>query len=175
MGVLEDLFSPSKADASPARFVTKQVSGPVSSAAKRLIGHEISGMTIKNVVKGKGDVRYITFEGTDYVMGVNKNTLHSLAREFGSEVYPETAEALGGARGLKMAIKSAERLLNLKNTGPYTKDELAAIEAKHINNLQELELSAAKKVWFKYRGEKIHLLEPYARILENYNLGKRVK
>ena len=169
-------LNPNEAEASPiGKIVTKVVKGPVSSTARRLIGHEISGMTIKNVVKGSNQWRYITFEGTDQVMPVTKDVLNDLARQFGTEVYTGIAEAKGGAEALRMAIKSAEMRLNLKGTGPYTKAETAALEAKHVNTIKELEMQPSKKVLIKYRGEQISIPETYATILENHGLAKRAK
>jgi hypothetical protein len=176
VGGIGSFLGPSEAEASPVgKLVSKVVKGPVSSAAKRLIGNEISGMKIKNVVKGKEPWRYITFEGTDQVMSVKKDVINDLARQFGEETYTGIAKASRPVEALKMAIKSAEMRLNLKGTGPYTKDELAALEAQHISNLQELELQPRKKILGIYRGEKIQLPEVYADILEKYNLFRRAK
>ena len=132
-------------------------------------------MKIRNVVKGREPWRYITFEGTDRVMPVTKDVVNDLARQFGEEMYTGIAEASRPAEALKMAIKSAEMRLNLKGTGPYTKEELTALEAKHIGTLQELELQPKKKVLIRYRGEKISIPEVYANVLEKYGLAKRVK
>ena len=176
VGGISSFFGPSEAEASPiGKLVSKVVKGPASSAARRLIGHEISGMTIKNVVKGKEPWRYITFEGTDRVMPVTKDVINDLARQFGEETYTGIAEVSRPTEALKMAIKSAEMRLGLKGTGLYTKEELAALEAKHVGTLQELELQPKKKVLGTYRGEKIQLPEVYANILEKYNLFKRTK
>ena len=171
-----NLLEPSEAEASPiGKLVSKVVKGPVSSAARRLIGHEISGMKIKNVVKGKEPWRYLIFEGTDQVMPATKDVINDLARQFGEDMYIGIAEASRPAETLKMAIKSAEMRLNLKGTGSYTKDELVAMEAKHVNVLQALELQRKKQALIVYRGEKISISEVYADILEKFNLAKRVK
>jgi len=173
---MSSLLEPSEAEASPiGKLVSKVVKGPASSAARALIGHEISGMKIKNVIKGREPWRYILFEGTDQVMPVTKDVLNDLARKFGEDMYTGIAEASRPAEALKMAIKSAERRLSLKGTGSYTKDELIAMEAKHVNVLEALELQRGKQALIIYRGERIRIPEVYADILEKFNLGRRVK
>ncbi len=178
-GLLEALsgaLGPSSAEASPiGKLVKKVVSGPASSAARRLIGHEISGMEIKNVVKGRDPWRYIQFKNTDQVLPVTKDVINDLARQFGTETYTAGAEGVGGAFGLQRAIKSAEMRLNLKGTGPYSAKELAALNAKHIGVLTDLELTPVEQVLITYRGEKIKIPRAYADILEANGLAKRVK
>jgi hypothetical protein len=171
-----DQLDPNEAEASPiGKLVSKVVKGPVSSAARTLVGHEISGMKIKNVIKGREPWRYITFEGTDKVIPATKDVINDLARQFGEEMYTGLAEVRQPAEALKMAIKSAEMRLRLKGTGPYTKEELKALDAQHVNNLNQLEIQPKKKVWVRYRNERIQLPETYADILEKYNLIKRMK
>jgi hypothetical protein len=178
-----NFLSPSEAEASPIGKITSKLTpkiaeglkGPASSAARRLIGHEISGLTIKNITKGRGDWRYIVFDNSDQVLPVTKDVINDLARQFGTEVYTGIAETKGGTEALRMAIKSAEMRLNLKGQGMYSKEEMAALEAKHVGSLQELEIQPSKKVLIKYRGETINIPETYAQILETHGLAKRVK
>lgn len=176
LGALSSLIEPSSAEASPiGKMVAKKVIGPISSTAKRLIGHEISGMEISNVIKGRDPWRYIQFKGTEQVMPVTKDVLNDLARQFGEEAYTTAASAGSKKQALQMAIKSAEMRLRMKGSTPYTRSEAAELEAQHLNNLKELELTPGTKVAIKYRGESINIPKVYADLLTSSGLAKSIK
>jgi hypothetical protein len=86
---LLNVIGPSEAEASPIGKVFKSVARPLlkkgtkSSTVKELVGQPFKGETIKNIVKGRGDWRYIlTEEGNTHP--VTKDVLHDMERALGT-------------------------------------------------------------------------------------------
>lgn len=107
-------IGPQEAEAFPwgkigKRFIKRGAKGVVtkgvSSAEKGLIGKTVFGKTVRGVVKGRGDLRYIRFtDGTERV--VSKDVLTELMQEVGATKYLERFAEKEGPSKLEQAAKS---------------------------------------------------------------------
>lgn len=107
---LLDLFGPKEAEAFPVRGAFRKVTekiakGEVSRAAEALKGLVIKGKAIKNVVKGKGNWRYLIFEDETY-LPVTKDQVNALARAVGTRRQMEKFAAASPEKKVEMALKS---------------------------------------------------------------------
>ena len=105
-------LGPEEAEAGPygkigKEFIKRITKGVVSSTAKGLKGKPLWGKTVKSIVKGKGDWRYIQFtDGTE--RAVTKDVMNELMQEYGTTLKSVELAGKDAPSKLLQAAKSLE-------------------------------------------------------------------
>ena len=170
-GWIENLLStlgPSEAEAGPfgkigKEFSKKLTKGAISSAEEALKGKPLWDKTVKSVVKGAGDWRYIQFtDGTQ--RAVTKDVITELSQEVGTaaKMAELAAKELGPSR-LEQAGKSLEfhKARQMMYQTKRQKQEWLTIRQKHSKSSG---METTDYVWVD--SEKTFLPKEYAEILE---------
>lgn len=105
-----ETLNPEEAEASPygkigKEFTKKLTKGVVSSSGEVLKGKEVFGKTVKSVVKGKGDWRYLQFtDGTE--RAITKDVARELVQEVGIGARMAGMAEMAGPNKLERAARS---------------------------------------------------------------------
>ena len=171
-GWVEGLLSalgPAEAEAGPygkiGKAFVKIVRGVprvVSSAAKGLKGKPLWGKTVKSIVKGKGDWRYIQFtDGTE--RAVTKDVMNELMQEYGTVLKSVELAGKDAPSKLLQAAKSLE--FHKARQKPFTtkrlQEEWLKTRQAHVKSIG---MEPSEYVWVD--SEKIFMPKEYAEILE---------
>lgn len=122
---LEELLSPSEAEASPiSKYFFKAAARPAlakaakSSAAQVLVGKKLFDKVIKDVVKGRGNWRYIILED-ETVYPATKEAVQSLVRSLGTKEKLEAFREEEMASKITQAYKSLQ--YHVSRAQPFTR------------------------------------------------------
>jgi hypothetical protein len=116
----------------------KMLKGALSSASKELEGTLYNGKTIKSVVKGRGDWRYIVTHD-DAVEAVSKDIVNSLARSAGTSKQVTKFALANEESKLAQAYKSLK--LHVVKAAP----EMESVLDFHNSYTKQLTLTGAVK------------------------------
>lgn len=160
-------LGPAEAEASPYKrigkeFVKRATKGELSSTFELLKGEEVFGKTIKKVVKGKGDWRYLQFtDGTE--RPITRDVLHELVQEIGTKKYLEAFRGKEGPSKLEQAARSLE--FHKRRQAPYTtkRSQSFWLEERQ-KRVKQMGIEPVPYVWVK--SERIFMPKEYAEILE---------
>ena len=159
--------------------ITK-TTGKLSSAAKTLAGKTIDeGKTIKTILKGEGDTRYIHFtDGTESV--VTKQDVNKLARSIGTDEYikkfrSQPTEDLQLAQALR-SLNYHERLAIHTKPGNLGEELVYHYVDQYLEHLSEMGKTLPPDICFVKKGDKLFTLpRPYAELLEEQGILKIVR
>lgn len=176
---LSDLLEPSEAEASPIGKAFKTATRPLlqkapkSRTVKDLVGQTFQGETIKDVVKGKGDWRYIlTKEGN--TIPVTKDVLADLERAGGTIAQEVKFAAKDQESQLLQAYKSLayhESRLNPFATRKATEDHFKY----YSQNVKATGLEMPDMCLIEYKGKTFTLPREYAIMLQKEGTIKILK
>ena len=163
----EELLGPEEAEAGPygkigKEFIKRITKGVVSSTAKGLKGKPLWGKTVKSIVKGKGDWRYIQFtDGTE--RAVTKDVMNELMQEYGTTLKSVELAGKDAPSKLLQAAKSLE--FHKARQKPFTtkrlQEEWLKTRQAHVKSMG---MEPSEYVWVD--SEKIFMPKEYAEILE---------
>jgi len=163
----EELLGPEEAEAGPygkigKEFIKRITKGVVSSTAKGLKGKPLWGKTVKDVVKGTGDWRYIQFtDGTE--RAVTKDVMNELMQEYGTASKSVELAGKDAPSKLLQAAKSLE--FHKARQKPFTtkrlQEEWLKTRQAHVKSMG---MEPSEYVWVD--SEKIFMPKEYAEILE---------
>ena len=177
-----------EAEAMPVGEITKLTKNLLertvsSSTAKRLIGAKVRGQVIKDVLKSRGNWRYLVFDN-DEVLPITKDYLQALTRAVGSKQYMKKLVTKSPKGQLAQALKSLE--IREAGRGPETTSLYRKTHRAFLETVKDLESTLTPEtIWVKstLTHETLQLPKPYAEILEKEGrvkilreqLPKRVK
>ena len=164
---LLNALGPAEAEAGPygkigKAFIKRTTKGAISSTAKDWAGKPLWNKTVKNVVKGRGDWRYIQFtDGTE--RAVTKDVLHEVMQETGTAL---KMGELAGKEGESKLLQAAKSLKwhKARQAGFTTKriqQEWLDVKQRHAKSMG---MEPSEYVWVD--SEKIFMPKEYAEILE---------
>ena len=167
---------PNEAEAEPisgriGKTMVKELAETVgkSSAAKKLIGKEVDGRIVKDVIKGLFDWRYILFEDGSR-LPVRKNVLADIMKETGTQSKiaelqakeTESSKLQQAYKSLQFHLQRQEPLVNKAEKEAWRKEY-----SKYMNETKLKEVT-----WTYVESHNVYLPEEYAKILEDAGVIK---
>lgn len=160
-------IGPEEAEAAPygkigKEFIKRITRGEISSTGEKLIGEKVFGKTVKNVVKGKGDWRYLQFtDGTERAF--TKDVLREVVQEVGAKRYIGEFVEKEGVSKLEQAARSLQ--FHKSRQSLYTtkrlQEEWLRVRQAHV---RQMGIETVPYVYVE--SEKVFMPKEYAELLE---------
>ncbi len=172
--VLKELTGPDEASASPLGVFNKMrkiPKGEISSTSKLLKGQTFQGRKIKEVLKGKNEMRDVVFTNGEH-MTISKQEAHNLSRAVGTQSRMNAFNEKNSTEQFRQALSSLAFHEN-RSTPFATRDTVRLRHELYLKDVRTAEQGLVPETVFVIRnGKYFQMPKAYAELLQNHGILK---